>query len=72
MCFSAKLKDKAWLWKYCYGLLNFNGLRTLYQKSMVNGIPQIAYPLRACQSCVVANNLVVYFHKVNLGERRHC
>ncbi|KAH7565054.1 hypothetical protein JRO89_XS09G0121600 [Xanthoceras sorbifolium] len=33
-CFSAKLRDMAWLWHFRYGYLNFNGLKTLQQKNM--------------------------------------
>ncbi|OMO52806.1 Integrase, catalytic core [Corchorus capsularis] len=43
-CFSAQLVDEAWLWHFRYGHLNFGGLKTLQQKNMVNGLPQITIP----------------------------
>lgn len=48
------MKDDAWLWHFRFGHLNFNGLRTLHQKKMVNGLPQIAAPSGTCGSCVVS------------------
>ncbi|KAL5857280.1 hypothetical protein ACOSQ3_004738 [Xanthoceras sorbifolium] len=38
---------------FCYGHLNFNGLRTLQQKSMVSGLPQLSSPFKVCQDCIV-------------------
>ena len=32
LCFSTKLKDDAWLWHFCYGHLNFGGLKTVAEK----------------------------------------
>lgn len=53
-CFSAKLKDAAWLWHFRHGHLNFGGLKTLHQKNMVTGLPQITAPSDICQHCVVS------------------
>lgn len=35
-CFTSTTQDTTWLWHYRYGHLNFNGLKTLEQKKMVN------------------------------------
>ncbi|KAI3474406.1 hypothetical protein Pfo_029267 [Paulownia fortunei] len=53
-CFSAKLKDIAWVWHYRYGHLNFGGLRTLQQKNMVAGLPSFTSPSNICEECVVS------------------
>ncbi|CAL5333116.1 unnamed protein product [Camellia sinensis] len=53
-CFSAKLRDAAWLWHFRYGHLNFGGLKTLQQKDMVIGLPQITAPSEVCEECVVS------------------
>ena len=53
-CFSAKLKDKAWLWHFRYGHLNFGGLKTLQQKNMVMGLPQITTSSQVFEECVVS------------------
>jgi len=51
---SAKLKDGAWLWHFRYGHLNFGGLKTLQQKNMVTGLPQITVPSQVCEEGVVS------------------
>ncbi|XP_028063324.1 uncharacterized protein LOC114266596 [Camellia sinensis] len=43
-CFSAMVKDLAWLWHFHYEHLNFSGLKLLHQKNMVTGFPQIDHP----------------------------
>lgn len=48
-CFSVKLKDVFWLWHFRYGHLNFCGLKTLQQKDMVTGLPQIEVPAEVCE-----------------------
>ncbi|KAL0432365.1 UNVERIFIED_CONTAM: Retrovirus-related Pol polyprotein from transposon TNT 1-94 [Sesamum latifolium] len=53
LCFSAKVKDEAWLWHFLYGHLNFGGLKTLQQKNMVTGLPQIKRHSEICEDCVV-------------------
>ncbi|KAL6339984.1 hypothetical protein AAG906_038819 [Vitis piasezkii] len=54
LCFLAKLKDEAWLWHFCYGHLNFGGLKTLQQKNMVMGLPQIIASSQFYEECVVS------------------
>ncbi|CAM8910357.1 unnamed protein product [Rhodiola kirilowii] len=54
-CFSAKLKDSAWLWHYRYGHLNFKGLKTyLQQLNMVRGLPDIRTPTQCCEECILS------------------
>ncbi|XP_068650707.1 uncharacterized protein [Aristolochia californica] len=54
LCFSAKLKDEAWLWHFRYGHLNFGRLKTLQQKNLVTGLPQITVSSQVCEECVVS------------------
>jgi len=42
------------LWHFRYGYLNFGGLRTLHQKNMVRGLPQITAPAEIYENCVVS------------------
>ena len=53
LCFSAKLKDIAWLWHFRNGYLNFDGFKTLQRKNVVIGLPQIIAPSEVCEECVV-------------------
>ena len=52
-CLVAEVKDSSWLWHFCYGHLSFGGLKTLQQKNMVAGLPQIRIPSQVCEECVV-------------------
>ncbi|RVW80052.1 Retrovirus-related Pol polyprotein from transposon TNT 1-94 [Vitis vinifera] len=45
-CFNAITEDIVHLWHCRYGHLSFKGLKTLQQKKMVNGLPQLKSPLR--------------------------
>ncbi|XP_042972785.1 uncharacterized protein LOC122304591 [Carya illinoinensis] len=40
-CLVADIKDPSWLWHFRYDYLSFGGLKTLQQKNMVTGLPQI-------------------------------
>lgn len=64
-CFSAKLKDMAWLWHFRYGHLNFGSLKTLQQKQMVVGLPQFNSPSDVCEDCVVSKQHRDSFPKGN-------
>ena len=52
-CLVAKVKDSSWLWRFRYGHLSFGGLKTIQQKNMVAGLPQISIPSQVCEECVV-------------------
>ena len=52
-CLAAKVKDSSWLWRFRYGHLSFGGLKTIQQKNMVAGLPQISIPSQVCEECVV-------------------
>lgn len=69
-CLVAKEVDSTWLWHYRYGHLNFNGLKTLYQKNMVIGLPTVTHLNKVCEHCVVGKHIVKNFHKDQHGEQR--
>ena len=52
-CLMAEVKDPSWLWHFRYGHLSFGGLKTLQQKNMVTGLPQISILSQVCEECVV-------------------
>lgn len=52
--FFMRLKEEAWLWHFCYEHLNFGGLKTLQQKSVVIGLYQIIVVSQVCEECVVS------------------
>lgn len=53
-CMVAKENDETWLWHHRFGHLHFNGLRTLYEKKMVTGLPKIIIQTKVCEECVIA------------------
>lgn len=67
-----EVKDPTLLWHFHYGHLNFGGLKTLHQKNMVTGLPQIVVPpsSQVCEECVVGNNIVLHFLKESHGEQK--
>lgn len=52
-CLSSMVQDSTWIWHYQYGHLNFTGLKTLQQKNMVTGFPQIQSPSEICEECIL-------------------
>jgi len=52
-CLSTRVQDPTWLWHLRYGHLNFKGLKTLYEKNMVEGLPNINNPIEMCEDCIV-------------------
>ncbi|XP_049346101.1 uncharacterized protein LOC125810676 [Solanum verrucosum] len=52
-CYMAEVRNPSWLWHFRYGHLGFGGLRTLQQKKMVIGIPEIITHSQVCEECVV-------------------
>ena len=67
---STQLKDAAWLWLFCYGRLNFVGLKTLQQKNMVK-LSQIECSQQVfVEYVLLANNTTINFHKESHGEQR--
>ncbi|KAA3473125.1 Retrovirus-related Pol polyprotein from transposon TNT 1-94 [Gossypium australe] len=62
-CFSARLENKSWLWHFCYGHLNFTGLKTLQQKNMVTSLPHIQTLSQVSEECVISKQHQEPFQK---------
>ena len=56
-CFNTITEDMGQLWHCRYDHLSFKGLKTVQQKKMVNGLPQLKSPLRLCKDCLVGKQL---------------
>ncbi|RVW39030.1 Retrovirus-related Pol polyprotein from transposon TNT 1-94 [Vitis vinifera] len=52
-CFNTVTEDILQLWHCRYGHLSFQGLKTLQQRKMVNGLPQFQPPSKLCKDCLV-------------------
>ncbi|GJV97011.1 retrovirus-related pol polyprotein from transposon TNT 1-94 [Tanacetum coccineum] len=51
-CLKADLADEESVWHLRFGHLHFSGLKELTRKSMVHGLPNLAYDGRFCESCI--------------------
>jgi len=51
-CFQVESTNESHLWHCRLGHLHYNGLKTLFSKNMVNGLPSIATPKELCTHCV--------------------
>jgi hypothetical protein len=47
------VQDPTCLWHLRYGHLSFKGLKTLHEKNMVEGLPNINNPIEMCEDCIV-------------------
>ena len=52
-CFLTPTPDLNHLWHCHYGHLSFGGLKTLQQKQMVHGLPQLQYSNLLCEDCSI-------------------
>lgn len=52
-CLQATAQNLAHLWHCRFGHLNSKGLRTLYYKNMVRGLPLLQASTRVCSDCMV-------------------
>ena len=64
-CFYTVTEDQTHLCHCRYGHLNFQGLRTLHQKQMVKGLPQLKTPSKVCKDCLVGKQHGNSFPKVS-------
>ncbi|KAL0352469.1 UNVERIFIED_CONTAM: Retrovirus-related Pol polyprotein from transposon TNT 1-94 [Sesamum calycinum] len=56
-------KDKVQLWHCRYGHLSYKGLKTLQQKKIVNGLPELKSPSEFCKDCLVGKQQRTPFPK---------
>ena len=55
-CFKLVAEDEAQLWHCRYGHLSYKGLKTLYNKKMVRGLPLITAPTKVCEGCMLGKH----------------
>ena len=58
-----ELKDDPWLWHKRLGHLNFQSLKLLHQKNMVQGLPQIKEVSDVCEGCALGKQHTFPFPK---------
>ena len=52
-CFKMVTEEETHLWHCRYGHLSYKGLRTLYYKKMVTGLPLLKAPTKLCEGCLM-------------------
>jgi transposase InsO family protein len=52
-CLAARRDDDAWRWHEHFGHLNFEALKQLGNKEMVQGMPQVEHVEQFCDTCVL-------------------
>ena len=60
-CYQANLKEESRLWHLRYGHLNYESLKLLSSKGMVNGLPIIKHPKEVCEGCIVGKQTRIPF-----------
>ncbi|KAH0636480.1 hypothetical protein KY289_036395 [Solanum tuberosum] len=55
-CLKANVHDDSWCWHMRFGHLNFEALKLMGVKSMVDGIPSINHPNQLCEACLLGKH----------------
>lgn len=63
-CFKTTSEDQTDVWHRKFGHLNFKGLRTLFYKKMVQGMPSLNASSKICSVCMVGKQ-----HRENIPKR---
>jgi hypothetical protein len=53
VCLAGRCDDDAWRWHERFGHLNFEALKQLSNKEMVQGMPRVEHVEQFCDSCVL-------------------
>ncbi|GJV03970.1 zinc finger, CCHC-type containing protein [Tanacetum coccineum] len=56
MCLLANLENHAWLWHARLGHLNFDSIKQMTQKKLVEGIPSISHKNQVCNACLLGKH----------------
>lgn len=64
--FQTSKEEKTQLWHNRFAHLNFNGLRTLHSKKMVEGLSLLAAPLKVCTNCLAGKQ-----HRNNIPKKSY-
>ncbi|GMI84331.1 hypothetical protein HRI_002102400 [Hibiscus trionum] len=62
-CFNATTEERTQMWHCRYGHLSYKGLKTLQEKSMVSGLPELKSPSKLCDDCMVGKQHRASFPK---------
>ncbi|KAI3813170.1 hypothetical protein L1987_17887 [Smallanthus sonchifolius] len=63
ICLLGSLEDQAWLWHARLGHLNFDSIRQMTQKNLVQGIPKINHASQICDACLLGKHSRAPFPK---------
>ncbi|GJW68800.1 zinc finger, CCHC-type containing protein [Tanacetum coccineum] len=63
VCLLANLKEETWLWHARLGHLNFESLRSMAQRDLVQGIPTIKHTTQVCDVCLIGKHSRAPFPK---------
>ena len=55
-CLKACYNDNSLLWHLRFGHLNFGGLKLLFKKEMVKGLPSINHPDQLREGCLIGKH----------------
>nr|KAJ0217724.1 hypothetical protein LSAT_V11C300103190 [Lactuca sativa] len=53
ICLTAEIDDQSCLWHKRMGHVNFNSMKLMIDKKMIEGVPQIKIPSQLCEGCLV-------------------
>ncbi|KAI3669699.1 hypothetical protein L6452_41042 [Arctium lappa] len=56
ICLLTNLEDHAWLWHARLGHLNFDSIKQMTQKKLVEGIPNISHKNQVCNACLLGKH----------------
>ena len=55
-CLKANVQDDSWCWHMRFEHLNFEVLKSMGDKNMVDGIPSINHPKQLCETCLLGKH----------------
>ena len=55
-CLKANVQDESWCWHMRFGHLNFEALKSMGDKNMVDGTPSINHPNQLCEACILGKD----------------
>ena len=60
-CLKVNVQDDSWFWHMRFGYLNFEALKSMGDKNIVDGIPSINDPNKLCDSCLLGEHAMRSF-----------